>query len=396
MASCLDIEKGEIYMVTNKVTNKSYIGQAPKFMGCNNQSWGASGRWKRHIRDSKKTQEKNLFKEAIREFGEQNFELKVICECDRSEMDALEQKYIAEYQTMEPNGYNMTTGGRKGTKHSEEANRRKLNRNRNLSEEAKKNISVAQIGKRCETTSRKREEDNELPKNITPIRKEGVIVGYQVKKFPMGIEKPEYIYKTFKNKYNTEKALEDAKLYVDFLKKAYQTKLDDYKKHKESLTTLSEEDTMMLPKLPDYVYPIMVDKRLHGYYVYGMKDMNGFNVPRREFTSQTNSTNLNRCIRFIKTVQHYNENLKIVPEDWLSIELLNNTSDTHVPKYIRETRYNGEITGYRVDFVKVIEGKTIKEYKSFTKSKLSLEEKLDLAKKYVAELEAKYMQNSNN
>ena len=40
---------GEIYKITNKKTNKIYVGQAKKYTGKFDTPWGTEGRWKSHI-----------------------------------------------------------------------------------------------------------------------------------------------------------------------------------------------------------------------------------------------------------------------------------------------------------------------------------------------------------
>ena len=226
----MDRDKGEIYIARNKITGKAYVGQAQKLMGVAEQKWGGKGRWTRHrlestLEDASSYQ--NLVSEAIRTHGFESFELKIICECLLDEMDELEERYIAEYNTLEPNGYNMTTGGKKG-KHSQLANERKMVRRTDFSDKARDNMSKGQVGKRYQAKSRKYPEDSDLPKNVKAIRQDEVIIGYSVHKFPMGIEVKEYVYKTFRNKSNPEEALLKATTYVKMLQKQYEQKLADY------------------------------------------------------------------------------------------------------------------------------------------------------------------------
>ena len=50
------------------------------------------------------------FHKSIREFGESNFEVTILKECDYSELDKWEIYYISKYNTFK-DGYNMTKGG---------------------------------------------------------------------------------------------------------------------------------------------------------------------------------------------------------------------------------------------------------------------------------------------
>lgn len=51
---------------------------------------------------------------------EHQYELVVLCEVPLSEADEMERHYITEYNSLAPNGYNYTTGGKKGGSGCEE------------------------------------------------------------------------------------------------------------------------------------------------------------------------------------------------------------------------------------------------------------------------------------
>lgn len=82
-----------IYKITNKVNNKSYIGYTTN----------PQARWEGH----RHNQGSKLVFQAIKKYGIDNFEFKVIAE---DTVDN-EQKYIEQYNTIAPNGYNITEGG---------------------------------------------------------------------------------------------------------------------------------------------------------------------------------------------------------------------------------------------------------------------------------------------
>ena len=216
---------GEIYVVECKNTGLKYVGQAQKYVGQHMTSWGSLKRWIRHCQEALDTKCKSYgceISEAIREHGRDAFEVTKLCDCRLEDMDKLEQFYIKELNTLHPNGYNMTEGGSIGSKHCDLANKKNKENTKPKSEVAKKN-GCGNIGRRVEGTQRKREEDKDLPKYVCPIRKDNVIIGYSVKKFPMGIVESEYVYKTFKNKNNPNEALEMAKAHVIFLTNEYET-----------------------------------------------------------------------------------------------------------------------------------------------------------------------------
>ena len=93
-----------IYKFTNKINNKSYIGQ----------SINIEERRKKHIASSyypPSNTYNTVFHQAIRKYGVDNFEFEILTLCKIEELDSLEKYYISKYNSMVPNGYNMTSGG---------------------------------------------------------------------------------------------------------------------------------------------------------------------------------------------------------------------------------------------------------------------------------------------
>ena len=486
-----DIDSGEIYLIKCTKTNLYYVGQAKKYKS-NLQKWGGKSRCNQHFSTAYRPNASDYngeFHKAIREHGKESFTLKILCTCHKNELNELEQLFIKKYNTLHPNGYNMTEGGSNG-KHCEESNRKKQIRNTDFSEEAKENMSKGQIGKRYDTKiPRKNEEDNDLPKNIAAIRREGVLLGYQVKKFPMGIDTKEYIYKTFKNKAHPEIALEKAKEHLEILKKEYEQKVKD-KEEKDSIEQVKE---MKLPKFPDNLYPFVKDMKLIGYYVKGLNDFNNNLIPTRKFINCTLNVNYEHATKFLNLVKVFNEeketpkdwltleilkkeyvqkvkdyneekdsieqskelklpkfpdnlypfvkDMKLIgyyvkgltdfnsnfiptrkfinctlninyehatkflnlvkefndkketPKDWLTVELPKYTRDETLPKYIRKLMLKGEESGYRVDYyIGFVNNEQIIQSKAFTSRKLNMDQKLELAKKYVEELDKQHKQ----
>lgn len=67
---------------------------------------------KNHIYHSYKNLDKTIFHSAIRKYGEDAFEISIIEEVqDRNLLDEKEVYYISLYNTLAPNGYNLTPGG---------------------------------------------------------------------------------------------------------------------------------------------------------------------------------------------------------------------------------------------------------------------------------------------
>lgn len=87
-----------IYLITNLINNKKYVGQTTNFE-------------RRMIQH--KTSKEQLIDRKIQEYGISNFSFQIIAESSNQEtINVLEQKYIQEYNSLIPNGYNIHKGGR--------------------------------------------------------------------------------------------------------------------------------------------------------------------------------------------------------------------------------------------------------------------------------------------
>lgn len=119
-----------IYLLTNTVNNKIYIGQ----------TW-----LELHIRMGKNGgnySNSTYLYSAINKYGSDNFKYTVLAEvATQEEADILETKYIEQYRSMEKDiGYNIKTGGSAG-RHSEETKRK---------------ISATEMGKTASIETRER------------------------------------------------------------------------------------------------------------------------------------------------------------------------------------------------------------------------------------------------
>ena len=161
---------GEIYCITSP-SNKKYIGQCVKKLS-SGKNWGYISRWKEHIRDSKDRNYCRLLNSAIKKYKPENFKLEILKECIIEELDYFEKYYIENYNTMTPNGYNLTSGGGV-TRYSEETNKLK-------------SISMIgkNLGKRHSKRTRKREEDNLLPKYLRYYKDLTGKEGYRISNHP--------------------------------------------------------------------------------------------------------------------------------------------------------------------------------------------------------------------
>ena len=95
------MDKGKIYKITNKVNNKVYIG-------CTVTS--LEKRYYEHIYRCFKTDYKSKLYNSIKKYGEENFEIELIEECEINNIYEIEKKYIEQYDSFK-NGLNSTLGG---------------------------------------------------------------------------------------------------------------------------------------------------------------------------------------------------------------------------------------------------------------------------------------------
>ena len=89
-----------IYLRTNLVNGKQYVGQTNNFKK-REQDWMCDSVYSGGIIDK-----------ARAKYGVENFKHEILKECDtQNELNYWEQYYIKELNTKVPNGYNLTDGG---------------------------------------------------------------------------------------------------------------------------------------------------------------------------------------------------------------------------------------------------------------------------------------------
>lgn len=161
---------GVIYLRTNLLNGKQYVGQAQSMQHRENM-WRCM---KHHYAG-------RLIDNARNKYGFENWSLKVLIECDnQEELDKLEGYYINYYNTKVPNGYNLTDGGCSGNlgyHHTDEAKKMISEKNINSwkinprchSEETKKKLS--EIKKGCISPMKGKHHSSETKKKISENRK---------------------------------------------------------------------------------------------------------------------------------------------------------------------------------------------------------------------------------
>lgn len=136
------MKSNEVYKITNKITNKVYIG-------ITNQGSGA--RYRHHWYESR-IGEPSPIHRSMAKYGEENFTLEIIDFADTyDELKEKEKYWIKQYNSTDRNiGYNLTEGGDGtfGRKHSEETKEkiRQKALGRKASEETKRKMSESKKG----------------------------------------------------------------------------------------------------------------------------------------------------------------------------------------------------------------------------------------------------------
>jgi len=108
---------GHIYIITNTTTNKQYVGQTVSHRKNHNKYrlFGYESRFKDHISEAicnTKKKQCTYLNNSIRKCGKEAFKVELITTCNKEELDTLEELYIKQYNTLYPNGYNLTKGGK--------------------------------------------------------------------------------------------------------------------------------------------------------------------------------------------------------------------------------------------------------------------------------------------
>jgi group I intron endonuclease len=104
-----------IYKITNNINNKMYIGQTIRPL---------LKRFKEH----KKRANCSALYEALKKYGEENFTIELIENVESINLlNEREQHWITFYNTLSPNGYNLTSGGNNGRVSSEETKQKLSN-----------------------------------------------------------------------------------------------------------------------------------------------------------------------------------------------------------------------------------------------------------------------------
>ena len=388
-----DLHNGEIYLIKNKINGKCYIGQALCYTGSNNSKWGTTGRWKSHIREALNSSGDHCIalNNAIRKYGVDNFEVTTLVKCHKDELDEHEIIYITEYDSIQPNGYNIKFGGYSSKN----------------SESTIEKMKIAHLGTRKEKKTRKYPEDNDLPKYIKAHRPYGHITSYVITKFPIGTEATEYIKDTYFtiSKYKSkEDAYQHAINYLNELKEKYKHINEEVFKEKSIIIPpkkfIEKKEDRLKEKLPEYIYPILEDNKIAGYYVDGIINVQKNNpYPKRVFNEKTNRWNLDSSKKYVAILKYINEHKVDMSNFYIDEIDINDVSESfyekyYLPKYFNVLKANGEFIGFRINgfpcekhaggkYKKEFRLKTMKGNRTIDEAyEIGIEELIDLKKSF--------------
>ena len=146
---------GFVYCATNKINGKKYVGFSSRPIGV---------RISVHKYDAS-SGEGYLFHKAIRKYGWENFEWKILLDdVDICDLGYFETFFVKKLGTKVPNGYNLTDGG-EGVP------------GRIVSPELRKKISESNRGKKKSETHKRNMSEAAKKRIRTPEEKEAILKG---------------------------------------------------------------------------------------------------------------------------------------------------------------------------------------------------------------------------
>jgi group I intron endonuclease len=353
--------EGFIYKITCKTEGKSYIGQT---------TYSVEERYGQHLQKaSTQTSNCRLVSEAIHKYGVSDITIETIVKVPSEELDQKEQDFIKAFNTLHPNGYNLTTGGTKGTE---------------FCAESKARVSQGQIGNRRKAKERVHVVDKLYPKYVAIVTENGKILGCRVTGFPTGITEQEYYEEKFISlKLTMEQKLMIAKQCIIDLHLIHKTKLDALKKKRENkLDYVLKLDDYKFD-LPEDVAEVKKTNKLVGYKC--TKDNVEF------ITEDAPYKNLDLVLKYINNYDLMQKDKAFVPQVAAEDIGIKRVNGSNLPKNVSmEKNKKGEIIGYFINNYRFIQPdgtvKLIK--KKFCSKKEPMEDKFNKCITYLNQLKA--------
>lgn len=205
-------DMGIIYRITSP-NGKSYIGQTKRSFEKRKQE---------HLKCPGSC---ILLENAIKKYGDE-MEYEVLVEVNEIELDRYESGFIELYGTIEPNGYNIRSGGSVSTHSDESRERMRVAKLGNLNynfgkprtEEAKNAISLAKSGEKHHFFGKSFTEEHKLKLAVSHRKSHSELPMYMVyvKERPEQYQGSGYAivnHPSLKTKYFTSKSLSDKEKY---------------------------------------------------------------------------------------------------------------------------------------------------------------------------------------
>lgn len=215
----------EIYKITNIQTGKLYIGQTVSHMLNHGKyrRYGSQKRLDSHFSEAiknNKDKECRYLNNSIRKYGVDKFKVELIDICPMDKGDEIEAKYITQFNSIFPFGYNLKIGGTV-FKHCDESRRilsesyyKSLNKTQNSVSNNKKDNILNSI----DQNKIERLNDVELPDDIDNIDKY-IRVGNVIKKNLLTLKIGEVEISFGSKKKNNYQLKQDIIKFIDKVKK---------------------------------------------------------------------------------------------------------------------------------------------------------------------------------
>ena len=113
------MKKCGIYLITNHINGKKYIGQSRNLIK----------RWGQHKTESRKDNPKMIVDKAIKKYGIDNFSFEILFECPLDMLDDWETDMIRLYDSVRPRGYNCVDKCRGVSEKEIEKSRKRMKEN---------------------------------------------------------------------------------------------------------------------------------------------------------------------------------------------------------------------------------------------------------------------------
>lgn len=370
-------ETGVIYKLTNKVNGKIYIGQAKSYIQDHGKiiRHGLNGRWANHCHDSKKEEGNfcpNLYA-ALREHGEENFKHEILRIVPKYLLNGVEEYYINLENAMDEDiGYNTTityfSGGGDNKKRIEKIKKTMKDKWTNDQEYVEKTqeANLEAVKSRAESGKTRKDKNKCLPPNVY---KRSDRDGYDIRVMRNG--------ETFITSVN-DKNLSDEQLLAKATERA-----------KEIENAM--ENNLSVPKyakLMDHKgnEPPVGVTRFIGKTKKGYKAMYNCTIDGKthRLTKEITNTDLTEDQKLQMAINVRKEMVenpnKFILEQAKRANGLDHNGNP-LPDRINIGAFKNGLTGFKVRYK--VDGK--RKYKEFCANSKTMDEKLALAKQFVAD-----------